>query len=49
MFYALLNFLIIVGGTYMMYQALGKSAGAADVQRVKDRLKKRLMRRAGTC
>src|SRR5437870_5096566 len=38
MFYALLIFLTIVGGTYVMYQAFGKSAGAADVQRVKDRL-----------
>jgi tight adherence protein B len=38
MFYAFLVFLIIVGGTYLLYQAFGRSAGAADVQRVKDRL-----------
>ena len=34
----LLIFLFIVGGTMLLYQAFGKSAGAADVQRVKDRL-----------
>jgi tight adherence protein B len=34
----LLIFLFIVGGTLMLYQAFGKTAGAADVQKVKDRL-----------
>src|SRR6266478_6572838 len=38
MFYAILVFIFIVGGTYMLYVAFGQSAGAADVQRVKDRL-----------
>src|SRR5713226_4843902 len=36
--YTILVFLFIVGGTYVLYMAFGKSAGAGDVQRVKDRL-----------
>jgi tight adherence protein B len=38
LFYAFLVFIFIVLGTYMLYSAFGKSAGAGDVQRVKDRL-----------
>src|SRR5437868_4288892 len=38
MFYPLLIFLLIVGGTMVLYQSFGKSAGAGDAQRVKDRL-----------
>jgi tight adherence protein B len=36
--YTILVFLFIVAGTYGLYMAFGQSAGAADVQRVKDRL-----------
>jgi hypothetical protein len=36
--YTILVFLFIVLGTYFLYKAFGQSAGAADVQRVKDRL-----------
>lgn len=36
--YAILVFLIIIIGTLVLYSTFGQSAGAADVQRVKDRL-----------
>ena len=36
--YAILLFLIVIGGTVVVYSMFGKPAGAADVQRVKDRL-----------
>jgi tight adherence protein B len=36
--YALLIFIVIVGGTLVIYSMFGKSGGGAEVQRVKDRL-----------